>query len=181
MKNLFDTFQEARKYFEVIAAYNVDRFRFQSMISTAHKLTSLSAYIRNGVVVEELAKGVESVSDYWFYKTLHSPLFKDYRDAFLLVQSWAEEQGLEFNREADSFHTDTFCNHLLVKNPHNGGYELFRLDDGQSFQADTYVNCRPQTPATLTMIQGASVPVYNFTRRECSVRTSAPIGHQVAH
>ena len=56
MKNLFDTFQEARKYFEVIAAYNVDRFRFQSMISTAHKLTSLCAYIRNGVDVSQYTK-----------------------------------------------------------------------------------------------------------------------------
>lgn len=179
--NLLNTFAEARKYFEAMAAYNIDRFRFQSMVSTAHKLLSIHHYVKNGTVPNELAAGIASISEYWYYKTLHSPLFKDHVGAFEYVKSWSEAHGMAFNTEADSFHTDDFCKYLLVKNPHSGGYEIFSLEDGESFVADTHAAGRNLLPATLTSIRGAMTPVYNFTRRECSARSAVHIGHQVAH
>lgn len=179
--NLLNKFAEARKYFEAMAAYNIDRFRFQSMISTAHKLLSIHHYVKNGTVPSELAKGLASISEYWYYKTLHSPLFKEHHAAFEYVKSWGEEHGMVFNTETDSFHTDNFCKHLLVKNPHSGGYEIFSLEDGESFLADTHAGGRNVLPAALTVIRGVPSPIYNFTRRECGARSSVRIGHQVAH
>lgn len=179
--NLLNKFAEARKYFEAMAAYNIDRFRFQSMISTAHKLLSIHHYVKNGTVPSELAGGIASISEYWYYKTLHSPLFKEHAEAFEYVKSWAEVHGMTFNTEADSFHTDTFCKYLLVKNPHSGGYEVFSLEDGGAFLADTQAAGREVLPAALTVIRGVPSPIYNFTRRECGAPSSVRIGHQVAH
>ncbi|QVW28710.1 hypothetical protein pEaSNUABM8_00213 [Erwinia phage pEa_SNUABM_8] len=178
--NVLNTFTEARKYFEVIAAYNIDRFRFQSMISTAHKLETLNDAIRAGMPMEEISKGVTSVSDYWYYKAIHSPMLKGQREIFEHVKVWAEDNGLAFNTAADSFHTDAYCNHMLVKNPHSGGYEIFNLETGTAFAASTLPG-RNTSPAGVAEINGKYVPVFNFTRRECGAKSLAVISHQTTH
>ncbi|QVW55756.1 hypothetical protein pEaSNUABM9_00175 [Erwinia phage pEa_SNUABM_9] len=178
--SILNTFTEARKYFEVIAAYNIDRYRFQSMISTAHKLETLNEAIRSHLPMDEISKGITSVSDYWYYKAIHSPMFKGQTEIFEHVKAWSEQHGLAFSTAPDSFNTDAYCNHMLVKNPHSGGYEIFNLETGTAFAAST-LPARNTRSATVAEINGKYVPVFNFTRRECGAKSLAVIGHQATH
>lgn len=178
--NIFNTFHDVRKFFEVIAAYNIDRFRMQSMVSTAHKVLATQQLINNGTVLEKMQKATDSISEYWFYKVLHSPLFKEHHSAFEYVQRWSEQHGLKFNTEGDSFHTDNFCNHMLIRSPHTGGYEIFDLTTGTSFAVATLPNSKT-APAAFFKFKDGFVPLYNFTRRECGAQSCVPIGHQTAH
>lgn len=178
--NLLNIFTEARKYFEVIAAYNIDRFRFQSMVSTAHKLASLQQAMDAHLPMDEISKGAASVSTYWYYKVLHSPIFKEQHDLFKGVEAWVTTHGMTFNVEADSFNTDVYCNHMLVNNPHSGGYEVFDLSTGNHYAVAT-LPVRSALSASVITVQDKTVPLYNFTRRECGAKSHVFIGHQATH
>lgn len=177
--NIFATLNCARKYFEVMAAYNIDRFRLQSMLSTAHKLLRAKRAIDQQSSVEELQAQIATISDYWFYKTAHSPLFAQHEEDFQFVRDWAEKHQLSFNTSEASFGTDPMCRHMLVLSPYTGGHEVFDLETGKSFAIHT-LPVREPTPASAVSIDGVSVPLYNFTRRECDASVGGLISHTVS-
>lgn len=178
--SILSTFHAARKFFEVNAAYNVDRFRFQSMVSTAHKMLTLERAIVAGKSQDDIAKGVASVSEYWFYKTIHSPIFAEHMDSFLRVDNWCKSHGIAYDTSEAQFHTDSYCRHMLLMSPFTGGHEVFDLETGKAFTVATLPTKNP-TLAGVIHVEGKPTPLYNFTRRECDAKSGGLINHQASH
>lgn len=178
---MLNTIKDAKKYFEVTTAFNVDRFRCQSLISTAHKLLTVKSAINARMSMDEISKGVASISLYWYYKLIKTPMFSSQKDIFIEVFEWAQSHDMKFDTSEGSYNTDFYCQYVLVHNPISAGPELMNLETGYRVVAQNLRPAKSATKNAVALIQGKQLPVFNFTRRECNARTESWLSQLVSH
>ncbi|QOC54647.1 hypothetical protein pSALSNUABM04_187 [Salmonella phage pSal-SNUABM-04] len=157
-----------RRYFEVKTAYNIDRFRFQSMVSTAHKLLTLSDAIRRDGDEQAVALA-ESVSHHWFTKTLGSSLFAEHKEAFLAVQSWIYASGHQFDVSENQYATDEYCQYILVLPPATTTPKILNMTNSEMALPDFVRSEMHKKANGVLQIGKQRLPIFDFTRRECGL------------
>lgn len=164
-------FNITRRYFEIKTAYNIDKFYFQSLVSTAVKLGILGRTLARGEDLKSIHP-TPTMSMYWVNAVLRSSLFSEQRQVLKrTVEQLRQTDGIL----TDSTENDDYCRYVLIQPIGSRQKQIMDLSTGE-YQLANVQHSGRGARCNLITLGKQQLPIYDFTRFECGESVSIVSG-----